>query len=77
MTKFCFFNLKDILKIKFNQINEMNKEILLHSPDNNMFLISWNNTIPTFIDDFEYEYLILDYREALEYMDNNKWEVFN
>lgn len=77
MTKFCFFNYKDIPKINFDEINEMNEEILLRSPDSETFLISWNKTTPTFIENFEYDYVILEYKESLEYITNNNWKVFN
>ena len=77
MTKFCFFNYKDIPKINFDEINEMNEEILLHSPDSETFLISWNKNTPTFIYNFDYDYLILEYEESLQFITNNNWKVFN
>lgn len=77
MERFCFLNSEDISKINFGNINEINEEILLCSPDNNTVLITWEGDTPSFVSNFEYEYTILDHEQSTEYISNNNWDVFN
>ncbi len=77
MEKFCFLNYADMSKINFDDINEMNEEILLRSPDTNTVLITWKGDTPSFVSNFEYEYTILNHEQSTEYISNNNWDVFN